>query len=151
MNTADIIAVVALVVSTGAGVLSYRSLHWERASAAAARRSADAAEHANRLAERLAPPYTPLAGGADVRWTMERPSRYVYVLRNVGEDTAEHVRVDPAGLDGRIVRGLPTDSTIRPGDSVEFLVKPTSRAPAPNQIWVTWGDPGQSCAVPSRR
>jgi hypothetical protein len=45
------IAVLALIVSVGSAVLSWKSLRWERLSAEAATRSAEAAERANRLAE----------------------------------------------------------------------------------------------------
>ena len=52
MNLGDIPGWIALAIAIGSGVLSWRSLRWERLSAEAAGRSAQEAARANQLAER---------------------------------------------------------------------------------------------------
>src|SRR3954468_15364640 len=101
MNLGDVPGWIALAIAVGSGVLSWRSLRWERLSAEAAGRSAQEAERANRLAERALElrGQSPARGGdaetqpqerpfTDVSWRIERPQGDRYVLRNTGTDVA---------------------------------------------------------------
>lgn len=150
------ISVLALMVSVWSATLSWKSLRWERLSAEAAGRSADAAERANRLAEvavagrfdRVPTEHEIPAGTSpDVSWRIERPSENRYILRNTGTATANHVAVDP-GQAGPITRHLPTDSVIRPGEGADMLIMGTWGHPVPNQLYVRWEGQPDWVAVP---
>lgn len=173
MNWGDIPGWVALAIATGAGVLSWRSLRWERLSAEAAGRSAQEAERANRLAERAlelrALPPTDrgpeqdlhLSGipseeafgemtvqqAPNVDWRIERPQGDRYVLRNIGTDVADHVDVDETQLPP-IHRNLPSDAIIRPGEGHDMLIKGVWGHPMPNQIYVRWAGHPEWKAIP---
>lgn len=163
------VAVLALLISVGAAVLSWKSLRWEQLSAEAALRSAEAAERANRFAEEAVRwqravgqdveptgiPSEEAFGNAtvtqpsNVSWQIENPTGNRYVLRNTGTDVAEHVEVD-AEQAGPIVRNLPRDSTIRPGEGHDMLMMGAFGHPLPNQLYVRWGGHPEWLAVPIR-
>jgi hypothetical protein len=154
-----LVAILALFVSLPAAALAWKSLKWERSSAESARRSAEAAERANLLTERtlarrwdgvavgVTPPEPTPAPPGDVSWRIEHASGSRYVLRNTGTDIAEHVSVDAEQV-GAIASNLPTDAVIRPGEGVDFLILATWGNPAPNQLYVKWGDMDEYVAVP---
>ncbi len=126
-------------------------------------RSAEAAERANRLAERAVEqrvqrfgiPFEEAFGtptveperAPDVSWRIERPVENRYVLRNTGTDVAEHVEVDSSQA-GPITRNLPQDSVIRPGEGVDMLIMGTFGHPVPNQLYVRWAGQPDWIAVP---
>lgn len=156
---AAIVAGLALIISCCSAVLSWKSLRWERVSAEAATRSAEAAERANRLTEQtvlgqrlqawgipseeaFGVPTVTTERAPDVSWRIERPEGDRYVLRNTGTDIAEHVEVDRSQAPP-ITRNLPEDAVIRPGEGVDMLMKGTWGHPMPNQLYVRWaGQPG---------
>ncbi len=160
-----LLAVVALVISL-------RSLGIQRETARAALLSAEAAQRANWLTEqrmlREATGVTLdaegsgqlgrtrerrlLPGSADVRWSLERRSRNAFVLRNVGTDVAEEVRIPPEGA-AATSRGLPESATVRPQESLEFVMAGTWGSPVPNEILLTWKgcDPAQPLVLPVPR
>ncbi|MFI1241433.1 hypothetical protein [Nocardia salmonicida] len=139
------VAGLALVVAVVAATASWKSLRWEQETAESARRSAEAAERANLLTERVLSggPRTQLPSAeAEVEWALEHPAGHRYVLRNTGDAIAEHVRVDESQI-GAIARGLPTDAVIRPGEGVDLMMVGTFGNPMPNQVYVEWGNPSR--------
>jgi hypothetical protein len=156
---ATIVAVIALIVSAVAATFSWKSLRWEKLSAEAAGRSAEAAERSNLLAQRALDARAAGNSGEliatepaaceqlDVHWRIENPSGNRYVLRNVGTDTAEHVEVD-ASQAGRVTRNLPQDAVIRPGEGADMLIMGTWGHPVPNQLYVRWAGQPEWVAVP---
>jgi hypothetical protein len=88
----------------------------------------------------------------DVRWSLDRKSKNAFVLRNVGTDVAEEVRIPPEGA-APISRGLPESATLRPQESVEFLMIAAMGAAVPNEILVTWKgrDPDNPLVLPVPR
>lgn len=170
---AVVVAVLALLISVGSAVLSWKSLRWEQLNAEAALRSAEAAERANRFAELAVQRQLDASPGesgtdepqigvpeistnpslsvpgqpSDVRWRIENPSGNRYVLRNTGTSVAEHVEVDAAGA-GPVSRNLPRDSTIRPGEGHDMLIMGTWGHPVPNQLYVRWQGQPEWTAVP---
>ncbi|GFM20054.1 uncharacterized protein PO1_contig-068-12 [Mycobacterium sp. PO1] len=174
MNWGDLPGWVALAIAVGSGVLSWRSLRWERQGAEAGLRSAEAAERANRLTERmvehqiaesqaappdqqLGPPGVPSGESfgvpavaqepPKVTWQIEHPSGNRYVLRNTGTAVADHVEVD-ATQAGPIARNLPQDSVIRPGQGVDMIIAGTWGHPTPNQLYIRWAGQPEWVAVP---
>lgn len=155
MNLGDVPGWVALAIAVGSGVLSWRSLRWERLSAEAAGRSAQEAERANRLAERAlelrglpsGEAEAPAGIGPDVSWRIERPQGDRFVLRNTGTDVAEHVDVDESQVPP-IHRNLPRDAIIRPNEGHDMLLKGTFGHPMPNQLYVRWEGQPEWVAVP---
>lgn len=155
------VAVLALLISVGSAVLSWKSLQWERLNAESTSRSADAAERAERRAELALRQNVELTGipsaeafgsatltqSPNVSWRIEKPEGARHVLRNTGTDVAEHVEVD-ASQAGPITRNLPRDATIRPGEGHEMLIKGTWGHPVPNQLYVRWGGHPDWLAVP---
>jgi hypothetical protein len=149
-----LVALFALLLSIPSAALAWKSLKWERDSAASARRSAEAAERANLLTERalarsgpeLANPSL-LPATSDVSWRIEKGSGSRYILRNTGTAIAEHVSVDGEQLGG-LVRNLPTDAVVRPGEGVDMLVLSTWSNPIPNQLYVKWDGMQDYVAVP---
>lgn len=157
-----LISILALLLSIPSALLAWKSLNWERDSANSARRSAEAAERANLLAERAT---ARQASGAhegrelgtvresspqtrrNVVWQIEHPSGSRYVLRNVGTDIAEHVSGDIEQSSG-LVRNLPSDAVIRPGEGVDFLVAGAWGRPVPNQLYLKWNDMRDFVAIP---
>ena len=144
---------VHLVSSTRAEVTSMGG-----ASAESARRSAEAAERANLLVERVAQRVEPVGipseeafgtavvSQGDVSWRIERPSKNRYLLRNSGTDVAEHVEVDPSRAG--VARHLPEDAVIRPGESAEMLIMGTWQQPVPDELYVRWQGQPDWVAVP---
>ena len=138
-------------------------MRWERVTAEAATRSAEAAERSNRLAELavaqrvsfgipseegLERPEVEAEPAPDVSWRIERPSDGDrYVLRNAGSEIAEHVEVDTSQA-GPITRNLPRDEVIRPGEGVDMLIKGVWGHPMPNQLYVRWSGQPDWVAVP---
>lgn len=74
---------------------------------------------------------------SSIHWTLERRGKHVYLLRNVGSETATGVRVDPSNMPS-IASNLPEDAVVRPGESVEFLMAASMAGPLPGEIWVSW-------------
>jgi hypothetical protein len=159
MDWGDVPAWVALAIAVGSGVLSWRSLRWERLSAEAAGRSAQEAERANRLAERALEMHglparrreldagDEISPEPDVSWRVERPQGDRYVLRNTGTGIADHVDVDETQLPP-IHRNLPRDAVIRPGEGHDMLIKGVFGHPMPNQIYVRWEGQPEWKAIP---
>ncbi|MEM6110688.1 hypothetical protein AAHS21_31400 [Mycobacterium sp. 050272] len=157
------VAALALIISCCSAVLAWKSLRWERVSAEAATRSAEAAERANRLAEMavlqrvqlsgipseeaFGEPTVEAAPVPDVSWRIEKPGGDRYILRNTGTDVAEHVEVDATQV-GPIHRNLPQDAVIRPGEGVDMLIKGTWGHPMPNQLYVRWAGQPDWVAIP---
>lgn len=169
MDLGDVPGWIALAVASGAAVLSWRSLKWERLSAEAAGRSADEAARANRFTERALEqqlgttsssavppaPSGPAADdgvnhdvGSDVSWRIEHPQGDRYVLRNTGTEVAEHVYVDGSALPP-INRNLPRDTVIKPGEGHDMLIKGVWGHSMPNQLYVRWEGQPDWVAVPS--
>ncbi|MGI3199647.1 hypothetical protein ACRJ4W_15450 [Streptomyces sp. GLT-R25] len=75
---------------------------------------------------------------AAVSWELERPSKNVLVLRNVGTEVATGVKVDvgehPAGL----TRRVPEDGVVRKGESIDFMIIPAWGHPVPRELPVSW-------------
>ncbi|WP_156042449.1 hypothetical protein [Rhodococcus sp. UNC363MFTsu5.1] len=147
-------SVTALVVAFVSATLSVKSLRWERLSAEAGVRSAEAAERANRLTERALSDglrtRTATEGalnGSKVEWRVENPSANRFVLRNVGTAVADDVTVDEDSI-GTIHRQLPKGAVVRPNEGVDFLLLATWGSPLPNQIYVTWRGTDEPQAVP---
>jgi hypothetical protein len=169
--TAAVVAVLALIVSAVSAAFSWKSLRWERLSADAAVRSAEAAERANRFAERAVEQQVDSAmarwslqasgiaseeafgvptvtqAPPDVSWRIEHPSGNRYILRNIGTDVAEHVEVD-ASQAGPVTRNLPRDAVLRPGEGADMLIVGTFGHPIPNQLYVRWDGQPEWVAVP---
>lgn len=82
-----------------------------------------------------------------VRWTLERRGKQSYLLRNVGTVTASGVHID-RDRTTPIVRNLPESATVRPGESVQFLMAPTFGNPLPGEVWVEWDGHSEPEAVP---
>lgn len=120
MDTPDIIAIaaagVALVGAVAAVVAAFftsKQAEAADASAIEAKRSADAAEEANRIAARALELSEPPA----VAWRVEPVGGVSYNLRNVGTMDATGVTVDPSRFDGK-PHWLPVDATIGAGEAV---------------------------------
>lgn len=164
------VSLLALIMSIVSAAQSWKSLLWERQNAEAAIRSAEAAERANRLTERLLdrelaqlakqqieptgiPPEeafgtpTVMQEPPNVSWQIEHPRGNRYILRNTGTDVADHVQVEelPQGV---ITRHLPSDAVIRPGEGVDMIIVGTWGSPVPNQLYVRWAGRPDGIAVP---
>lgn len=136
------IAITALV-GLAAFFVSLRSLGIQQEAVEVAMVTAEAANRANWLAEQRL--LAEVSGGQlgeavkkdrpDVSWLLARRGKNTYVLRNVGSETATHVRIDPESISA-IVRALPVDATIRPQESAEFMMVGALGAPVPNEIYV---------------
>lgn len=161
VSVSGVFALIALIVSL-------RSLAIQKESGRAAVISAEAAQRANWLTEQRmlheaasvtqndAVTSEPVSGVGfgrlqepDVRWSLDRKSKNAFVLRNVGTDVAEEVRIPAEGA-AQISRGLPESATLRPRESVEFLMIGAMGAPVPNEILVTWKgrDPNDPLVLP---
>ena len=155
MSWRDAPAWAALVFSALALLVSCVGLRWEKQSAQAAGRSADEAARANVIAQRAldkAPKGVATTGtgeqtAPEVKWRIEKGDGSVYVLRNTGTGTAEHVYVDEARAP-RINRRLPSDSVVQPGAGHEMLLRGSWQQPMPNELWVRWAGHDDWVAVP---
>ncbi|UPK74564.1 hypothetical protein MU582_19320 [Nocardioidaceae bacterium SCSIO 66511] len=87
------------------------------------------------------------AGVGDVRWTLDRRGKNAFVLRNTGSGIAHGVRI-PAEALPPITRNLPESATLRPNESVEFLMTGVFGNPTPNEIPVLWDDNLDGVLVP---
>ncbi|MFF4563975.1 hypothetical protein [Streptomyces sp. NPDC001435] len=94
----------------------------------------------------LEPGSPPRPSPSSIQWTLERRGKHLYLLRNVGSDTATGVRVDPSNMPS-IASNLPEDAVVRPGESVEFLMAASLATPLPGEIWVSWSLGGAPVAV----
>ncbi|KAA0085529.1 hypothetical protein CIW52_06415 [Mycolicibacterium sp. P9-64] len=149
-----LVALLAFGISIPAAWSARKALTWQRDSADAAIRSAEAAEYANLLTERASAQsgtdlskLSPLPATSDVSWRIERGSGSRYILRNTGTAIAEHVSVDAEQLGG-LARRLPVDAVIRPGEGADILILSTWGRPAPNQLRVKWNDMQEYAIVP---
>lgn len=144
---AFVVSLLALVTAGVAAFAAWRSMTFEKQSATAARRSADAAETANRLTERALLQGVPanVRASVDVQFILSKAKGSAWVLRNIGTEVAEHVRVEPIKT---IHRGFPTDAVIRPGEGIDLLMSGTMQAPMPNQLYVAWAGQESPVAIP---
>jgi hypothetical protein len=145
---------IALAISLGSALLSWRVLRWEKQSAQAAVRSADEAARANQIAERaLKLKGAGRATASDeqappkVTWRIDKGDGSLYVLRNTGTRTAEHVYVDESRAP-RINRRLPSDSVVQPGAGYEMLLTGSWQHPMPTELYVRWAGHDAWVAVP---
>lgn len=103
------------------------------------------------LAERgltVAPPNpVSTSGPGGVRWDLERRGKHSYLLRNVSTATATGVHVDRDRATP-IVRNMPENATVRPGESLQFLMAPTFGNPLPGEVWVLWEGQPEAISVP---
>lgn len=112
-----VIAIAALVVSAISLVL--------------AKRSTEAAEEANRIAQLHAPP--------EVTFKLEREPNGHYILRNTGTKTATGVTVRHEDL-GSVAIEVPTNATVAAGDFTPLELWPMDgpQNGIPGHINVTW-------------
>jgi len=152
VSTGELIATwggisVSALIAVAAFVVSVLSLSAQRESARAATVSAESAQRANWLTEQrlLREQRDGKQQGesntsaerrhSDVRWLLDRRGKNTFVLRNVGSDVAEEVRI-PAQTAATVSRNLPESATLRPNESVEFMMLGAWGAPIPNEIVV---------------
>lgn len=154
MKFGDLPAWIALLTSLGSALLTWRASRFEKQSAQAAVRSADEAARANRIAERaleLDAARRPTADNdtapPEVTWQIEKGDGSLYVLRNTGTATADHVYVDESRAP-RINRRLPSDSVVQPGAGHEMLLKGSMQSRMPTELYVRWAGHDQWVAVP---
>jgi hypothetical protein len=83
----------------------------------------------------------------DVRWRIEHRAASQYVLRNIGGDVAEHVRVDESQAPP-LNRGLPKGISVQPNEGVTMLLKGSWQRPMPNQLRLRWAGQPDWVAVP---
>ncbi|MFI9046281.1 hypothetical protein [Streptomyces sp. NPDC053427] len=81
----------------------------------------------------------------EVRWEVRRRGGHRFALRNVGSATAFGVRVDPDGL-GASARNLPQDATVRPDESVQFVMAAGVGRRLPGEVCVRWDGRAQGKA-----
>ncbi|MFI1963227.1 hypothetical protein ACH429_03660 [Streptomyces pathocidini] len=74
-------------------------------------------------------PYSP--------WRLARTHRYTYALRNTGPETLKGVRVSVPNAEA-VVRNLPEDAVVRPGETVEFLMAGAPGRPFTPEVRVSW-------------
>ncbi|MEU6653718.1 hypothetical protein ABZ904_30865 [Streptomyces sp. NPDC046900] len=91
-----------------------------------------------------------LSGRPAVGWDLQRRGKHAYLLRNGGAETATGVHLD-RNRTTAIVRNVPENATVRPGESVQFLMVPTFGHPLPGEVWVTWDGQAEPVAVPLPR
>ena len=133
------VLVVPVTISLVALWVSTKSLKFERLSADAAIRSANAAERSNLITERMVNREHLLEGPEserpNIEWRVEKSGDDTYLLRNIGTDVAEDV-VIPKELTSGISRYLPDGATIRPGDAVQFVLIGAWGSPKPHTLYV---------------
>ena len=140
----------SVLMSAGALVVSLFGLKWQRISAEATVRSANADEKAHALAmllhekgevaaEPAEPPLSPIQveRSSPQAWELERPRKNRFVLRNISSMVLTGVTVDPEQFAG-FGRQLPNGAAVRPGASLEFLVFSAGGKPVPNEIAIRW-------------
>jgi hypothetical protein len=84
---------------------------------------------------------------SDVRWRIENPSKNLFVLRNVGNDTAENIEIDIARIDA-ITRDLPNGASVQPGEGLDMMLIGAWGHSVPNQLYVRWAMHPEWQAVP---
>lgn len=82
----------------------------------------------------------------EVTWELTR-SRDRFVLRNVGRAIATGVWVTGDGVAEAAIH-LPEGATIRPGESVSFMMVSTFAHAVPDEIEVTWDGHPEPAIVP---
>ena len=82
-----------------------------------------------------------------IRWRVENPEKNRFVLRNVGDDTAENVELDLSRIDA-ITRNVPKAAVLEPGEGVDMLLMPAFGHPLPNQLYVRWAGQDRWVVVP---
>jgi hypothetical protein len=144
---AFIVSLLALAVSGAATFAAWRSMTFEKQSATAATRSADAAETANRLTERALLQGVPaiVREPNDVQFALSKGQGSTWMLRNTGTEVAEHVRVEPIKAPHR---GFPTGAVIKPGEGIDLLMTGTWQTPIPNQLYVSWAGQEPPVSIP---
>ena len=90
------------------------------------------------------------AGRPAVGWDLQRRGTHAYLLRNWGASTATGVHLERKRTTA-IVRNLPENATVRPGESLQFLMVPTFGHPLPGEVWVKWDGQAEPVAVPLPR
>jgi hypothetical protein len=83
----------------------------------------------------------------DVGWRIENPTKNRFVLRNIGNDTAENIEIDIARIDA-ITRDLPNGASLRPGEGLDMMLIAAWGHPVPNQLYVRWAGHPEWQAVP---
>ena len=139
-----------------------RSQHASQAQVEAAQRRAIAVEdnlaQALKLLAQSQNATTPLqslatpdpSGRPAVGWDLQRRGTHAYLLRNWGASTATGVHLERKRTTA-IVRNLPENATVRPGESLQFLMVPTFGHPLPGEVWVKWDGQAEPMAVPLPR
>lgn len=80
-------------------------------------------------------------------WGLQRRGKHSYLLRNGGAVTATGVHLDRNRITA-IVRNLPENATVRPGESLQFLMFPALGHPLPGEVWVRWDGQSEAVAIP---
>jgi hypothetical protein len=83
----------------------------------------------------------------DVSWRIENPSKNLFVLRNVGNNTAENIEIDVARIDA-ITRDLPNGASVQPGEGLDMMLVGAWGHPVPNQLYVRWAGHPEWQAIP---
>ncbi|AZM46588.1 hypothetical protein DMB38_12880 [Streptomyces sp. WAC 06738] len=150
METADVIALVALVVAVASGIVSWRARVDAKRSADAAERSATAdeaalAEQRREAQERRDAEAEAARPKPDLR--VERPEQDDrYVLRNRGTGRATGVTITDAGPAG-LARRLPVDVTLEPGQGHEFLLLGSWQTDRATEVWARWDGQDEPVAL----
>ncbi|MEV0581301.1 hypothetical protein [Nonomuraea sp. NPDC050310] len=125
--------------SLAALVVSLRGLKWQKVSAEATLKAANATEKATALAE-LANTLRTENGASrqqgHVEWDLAR-HKDRFVLRNRGSAIATGVAVQGDGID-KVVMHRPENAAIRPGASVSFYMVGSLAHSVPDEIEVVW-------------
>lgn len=158
--------IVSVVFSTIALGVSLLALKYQRESAQAAKRaveeaarSADASEASAQAGVRSALAAERSAVAAEqvveieslrdmqptVGWTLTRAGKQLFVLRNIGTETATGVTVTAST--GRLTNA-PQGVEVQADASVSFLISGGMGDPAPNEVSVSWDGMVQPALVP---
>ncbi|MEU8301142.1 hypothetical protein AB0C04_28120 [Micromonospora sp. NPDC048909] len=132
--------IAAVVISGVALVVSVWGVWHSKRSADASERSANAAERQARAAEAAVPPPPP-----PVAWKVEQRGKSLFVLRNVGTETADGVYVHKQG---GFVRVEENGRTLQPGESMTFVVIRAAGMVDIQEIRVSWDGQVQPVMVP---
>ncbi|MFI6265334.1 hypothetical protein [Micromonospora sp. NPDC051006] len=130
----------AVVISAVALVVSIWGVWHSKRSADASERSASAAERQAKAAEAAVPPPPP-----SIAWRVEQRGKSYYLLRNVGTEPAERVYVHKQG---GFVRVDDNGRSLRPGESMSFLVIRAAEMIDLQEIRVTWDGQLEPVLVP---
>lgn len=122
---------------------------WQRINAAAALRSANAAEKAQAFVEALHAKTEATAEqeARQVRWFIERVGRNALILRNDSDNAATGVTIGGDQFGG-LGRRLPKDATIPGRGSIQFSVIGVNERLTPDEALVTWDGQEEPVAVP---